>query len=246
VSTNEYQRYRFGPLERRGLIGSLRPTQVILIAASLTLGVMLMRTLSSGIGVLSALALALLAIALCFWPISGRSAGAWLPIVCRHSMRRVQGRNIQNSPAPRAGTRVAMDGRPELVNAFPEIGRDLELLAAPLHGETVGVLKDRRAHSYTATLAVRVTSFGLLDRAEQETRQAGWGGVLAGLAREGTPVTRIQWVERTVPADGDEIGRYLGDAWDRGAVPLDSLTMRSYLDLVGAAPAATRDHELFI
>ena len=92
------------------------------------------------------------------------------------------------------------------------------------------MLKDRRTRSYTAVLAVRVTSFGLLDRAEQESRQAGWGGVLAG-AREGSPVSRIQWVERTVPAHGDEIGRYLGEAWARDVVPLDSLAMRSYLEL---------------
>jgi hypothetical protein len=59
-------------------------------------------------------------------------------------------------------------------------------------------------------------------------------------------VSRVQWIERTVPADGDEIGRYLGQAWERGAVPVDSLPMRSYLDLASAAPAATRDHELFV
>src|SRR5262249_43488156 len=47
-------------------------------------------------------------------------------------------------------------------------------------------------------------------------------------------------------ADGDEIGRYLGDAWDRGTVPLESLPMRSYLDLVATAPAVTKDHELFV
>src|SRR5436189_3569614 len=115
-----------------------------------------------------------------------------------------------------------------------------------MRGGTVGELKDQRTRSYTAVLAVKVSSFGLLDRAEQESRQAGWGGVLASLAREGSPVTRVQWVERTVPADGDEIGRYLGDAWDRSAVPLDSLPMQSYLDLVGMAPAVTKDHELFV
>jgi hypothetical protein len=246
MSTSEYQRYRFGPLERRGLIGSLRPTQVILIAASLTGGVILMRALSSGIGVVAALALALLTAAICFWPISGRSAEAWLPIVSRHAARRALGRHTRRSPAPQAGTRLAADGRPEPVAALPEAGRDLELLAAPFHGETVGVLKDRRAHSYTAVLAVRVTSFGLLDRAEQESRQAGWGGVLAGLAREGSPVSRIQWVERTVPADGEEIGRYLGEAWARDAVDVDSLAMRSYLELTSTAPAVTRDHELFV
>src|SRR5690349_20353386 len=106
-----------------------------------------------------------------------------------------------------AGLRSAPDGRPAPVAALPEVGRELELLAAPFRGETVGVLKDQRARSYTAVLAVRVASFGLLDRAEQEARQAGWGSVLAGLAREGSPVGRIQWLERTVPADGDEVGR---------------------------------------
>jgi hypothetical protein len=66
------------------------------------------------------------------------------------------------------------------------------------------------------------------------------------LAREGSPVSRIQWVERTVPADGDEVGRYLGEAWAREAVPVDSLAMQSYLELTSSAPAVTRDHELFV
>ena len=240
MTTGESQRYRFGPLERRGVIGSLRPAQVTLIAASLTGGVILMRTLSSGIGVVSALTLALLVVAFCFWPISGRAAEAWLTIVGRHAARHVLGRQVQRSPAPLAGTRLSVDGRPEPIAALPEVGREIELLAAPFQGETIGVLKDRRAHSYTATLAVRVTSFGLLARAEQETRQAGWGSVLAGLAHEGSPVSRIQWLERTVPADGDEIGRYLGEAWARETVPIDSLAMQSYLEL--DEQRACRDH----
>jgi hypothetical protein len=246
MSTNEQQRYRFGPLERRGLIGSLRPTQVFVIAASLTGGVVLMRVLTGGAGMFAALVLTLTAVAFCFWPISGRSAEEWLPIVSRHATRRIRGRHIHLSPAPQAGARPGTDGRPEPVAGLPELARDLELLAAPFHGETVGVLKDRGAHTYTAALAVRVTSFGLLDRAEQESRQAGWGGILAGLAREGSPVRRIQWIERTVPADGDDIGRYLGEAWERDAVPVDSLSMQSYLELTSTAPAITTDHELFI
>ena len=246
MTAGEYQRYRFGPLERRGLIGSLRPTQVILIAVSLTLGVVLMRTLSGGSGVVAALVLALATTAFCFWPISGRSAEAWLPIVARHAAARALGTHVRRSPAPLAGTRLAASGWAQPVTALPDVGRDLELLAAPFHGEIVGVVKDRRVRSYTAVLAVRVTSFGLLDRAEQESRQAGWGSVLAGLAREGSPVSRIQWVERTVPADGDEIGRYLGEAWARDAAPVESLAMQSYLELTNSAPAVTRDHELFV
>src|SRR5262249_35821033 len=181
-----------------------------------------------GAGVVAALVLALLALGICFWPVSGRSAEEWLPVVGRHLSRRARGHHVQLSPAPQAGARPGTDGRPGPVVALPEAGRDVAVLAAPLQGEMVGVVRDRRTRTYTAALAVTVTSFGLLDRAEQESRQAGWGAVLAGLAREGSPVSRIQWVERTVPADGDEIGRYLGEAWARDVVPIESLAMRSY------------------
>src|SRR5436190_22911218 len=127
MSAGETRRYRFGPLERRGLIGSLRPPQVVVIAASLTTGVILMRALNGGAGILSALALALLAVAICFWPIEGRSAEEWLPVVVRYVSRRARGRHIRLSPAPQAGTRPATDGRPEPVTSLPEAARDLEL-----------------------------------------------------------------------------------------------------------------------
>jgi hypothetical protein len=242
----EARRYRFGPLERRGLIGSLRPAQVLIIAGALLAAVVLMRLLPAGAGIFAGLGLVLAAAAVCFWPIATRSAEEWLPIAARHGARRLRRAHRQRSGAPQAGVTIDQSGRPEPVAHLPEAARGLELLAAPLGGESVGVIKDRHRRSYTAALAVRVTSFGLLDRGEQEARLAGWGGVLAGLARAGSPVSRIQWVERTVPADGDEIGRYLGDAWERGPAPLDSLPMQSYLELVSRAPAVSKDHELFL
>src|SRR5262245_40982861 len=205
-----------------------------------------MRTLRGGEGIGFALVLALGAVVFCFWPFNGRSAEEWLPIVGRHATRRVRGQHIFVSTAPQAGVQPGTGGRPEPIAKLPAAGRNLELLAARLQGEQLGVIKDSRARTYTAALAVRVTSFGLLDRVEQEARQAGWGGVLTGLAREGSPVSRIQWVERTVPADGDEIGRYLGEAWTRDAVDVESLAMQSYLELTSSAPAVTRDHELFV
>ncbi len=242
----EFRRYRFGPLERRGLIGSLRSTQVIPMAASLALAVVLMRTLPSGAGLFVACGLVLAVGAFCFWPLSGRSAEEWLPIAAAHTKRRMLGAHRRASAAPDFGVRVGESGRPEPVVDLPPAVQGLELLAAPFRGETVGVVKDIRMKTYTAMLAVRVTSFGLLNRSEQEARQAGWGGLIAGLAREGTPVSRVQWVERTVPADGDEIGRYLAESWDRDAATVEALRMRSYLDLVSGAPAVTRDHELLV
>ena len=177
MSETEIRRYRFGPLERRGLIGSLRATQVIPMAVSLAAAVVLMRTLPSGAGLFAALGLVLAVAAFCFWPLNGRSAEEWLPIAAAHAWRRLSGRHRRLSVAPAAGVRANDTGRPEPVVALPDAAQGLELLAAPFRGETVGVVKDARAKTYTAILAVRVTSFGLLDRSEQETRQAGWGGV---------------------------------------------------------------------
>src|SRR6202007_2447727 len=67
----------------------------------------------------------------------------------------------------------------------------------------------------------------------------------AGLAREGSPVSRVQWVERSLPSDGDEVGRYLAEARDT-SVPVTSQSVASYLDLVDSAGAITQDHELFV
>ena len=240
------RRYRFGPLERRGLVGSLRGQQVVVLGTALITGVLAMRTSPTGGGVPVAIGIVLLASGLCFWPLAGRSAEEWAPIAIRHTWRRLRGRDRYRSPSPTAGVTRGRDGNPVPVVALPEVAAGLDMLAWPLRGEEVGVVRDRRARSYTATLAVRVASFGLLDRAEQEARQAAWGAVLAGMAREGGPVSRLQWMERTVPADGDEIGRYLGEARDRDAVPVESLQMRSYLDLVSAAPGVTKDHELLV
>src|ERR1044072_2716119 len=112
MSTNEQRRYRFGPLERRGLIGSLRPAQVGVIAICLVVGVILMRALTGGLGLGAAFLIALLAVAFCFWPIEGRSLEEWTPVVYRHFSRRVRGRHLRLSPTPHAGPRLEAGRRP--------------------------------------------------------------------------------------------------------------------------------------
>src|SRR6476619_1960608 len=113
MSTGEHQRYRFGPLERRSLIGSLRVPQVLVIAVSLTAAVILMRTLAAGAGIASALAVAFAGVVVCFWPVGGRAVEEWLPVVGRHVARRVRRRNVYGAAARQAGVRPGADGRPE-------------------------------------------------------------------------------------------------------------------------------------
>src|SRR5436189_6059328 len=101
---SEIRRYRFGPLERRGVIGSLRATQVIPMAVSLAAAVVLMRTLPSGAGLFAALGLVLGVGAFCFWPVSGRSAEEWLPTGVAHARRRTPVRRRRAAGAPSDGS----------------------------------------------------------------------------------------------------------------------------------------------
>jgi len=243
----EARRYRFGPLEQRGIVGGLRSGQAAVVAVSLVGVVVLLQLSSSPLVVFAALGLAAGGMAVAFYPLYGRTPEQWVPVVWAWTLRRGRGRTHYRSSAPTTGATgdPLGDGEVELPVSLPaEVGA-LDLLAAPLRGEPVGVVKDRSANTYTAVLAVRVRSFGLLDRAEQERRLAGWGAVLAGLARENSPVRRLQWVERTVPSDGDEVARYLQEERD-ATVPLASSSVASYIELVESAGAVTQDHELFL
>jgi len=243
---DEAQRYRFGPREIRGVFGSLRTGQVIVLGVGL-LAVILLLQINSPIVIPVVLVLGTIVLGGAFWPVAGRTPEQWVPVLKRAALARARGRSAHRSTAPMAGVADALerDESPSAVFDPPaEIG-DVELLAARLHGEDVGVLKDRRANTYTAVLAVRVAAFGLLSREDQEQRLEAWGEVLASISRENNPIRRLQWVERTVPADGDEIARYLQEERDT-TIPLSSGPVVSYIELIESGGSAAQDHELFL
>jgi hypothetical protein len=245
VAPGDARRYRFGPLERRGVVAGLRGGQVAVLAGALV-GVIVLLQLSHAASMV--FAVVLLGVGACvvaLSPIAGRTLEQWAPVVAFWGMRRVRGRTRCRSTAPVAGMLGPRTWEPEPALDLPEEVGEIGLLAAPLGGEEVGVVKDHRLNAYTAVLAVRVRSFGLLDRAEQERRLSGWGDVLAGLAREHSPIRRLQWLERTVPSDGDQIASYLQEERDT-TVPLASSSVASYIELVESAGAVTQDHELFL
>ncbi|MFP5388379.1 MAG: SCO6880 family protein, partial [Thermoleophilia bacterium] len=126
----------------------------------------------------------------------------------------------------------------------PELG-DLRIAEVPYRSDMVGVLRDRAAGTFSVALAVRAGSFGLLDPSEQERKLEGWGSVLASLARDSSPVRRLQWIERTLPAPGDELAAYLQAERDR-SVALDSGLVASYIELIESAAPATTEHEILL
>jgi hypothetical protein len=126
----------------------------------------------------------------------------------------------------------------------PPALRRLQIVTAPYHQGTVGVISTHAGRRLTAILACRVIAFSLLDAEAQERRLAGWGLVLSGAA--GSSVRRIQWLERAVPAQGDELARWLVSERDP-EVPLRGTPMiESYLELISTTARVSQDHEILL
>jgi hypothetical protein len=239
------RRYRFGPLEERRLVGPLRAGQVAVLGGGALAGLAALYGLRSATGVALALVLLGAAVAAVAVPFEGRTAEEWAPVVWRWALRRRVARAGYRSAAPVAGTRIDFRGGVVQETSLPPELAGLELLSAPYGADQVGVLWDRRAGTYTAVLAVRAGGFALRDAEEQECSLDGWGSVLASLAREGSPVRRLQWVERTVPGQGDELAAHFQASRDR-TVALDSELVRSYVELVESSAPQSTEHEVLL
>lgn len=250
----ETARYTFGPVERRGVFGGLRAGQTAVLGVGLTCAVLILQLGSSPLLMLVALSVIGVAGFISFSKTKGRTIEEWTPVVLTYSKRKLLGQLGYRSKAPQAGVTINGNGSdpsgavPEHPVSVPPPLRDVEMLGTTLDvagGPEIGVVKERRAHTMTATLAVRVGAFGLLSDRDQERRLAAWGTVLAELAREDSPIRRLAWVERTVPNDGDELNGYLQEARDR-ELALSSSPAQSYIELVESAADVTQDHEILL
>ncbi len=107
----------------------------------------------------------------------------------------------------------------------------------------VGVVFDAPSRTATAVLAVRGHSFALLGPADQDAQIAAWARVLAAMAREGSDVHRIQWIESCLPDDGSSVRQH----WATHAVlGADTPAGRSYRALVDESSPVTRRHRVLL
>ena len=237
---SEQIRYRFGPLERRGLLLGMTATQLTLLLVSAGVALFLLHIATNVVTIFFAFFLVGMAGFACFWPVSdGRTLSAALPLAVSWMYRQVRGRNRWVSAAPLVGRTRAAEHTLDL----PPTMTGISILAAPVSGGELGVIKDSRDRTYTAVVSVRGRSFALLDQDAKARLLSQWADVMAGLAREHSPIKRLQWLERTVPDPGDGIGQYLREAI---ALPHTSTAVRSYLQLIEDAGPATQNHETFV
>lgn len=235
-------RYRFGPLERRGLVAGWRGGQIVAVAAGLVVAVALLRTVPSVPGIALALSATAVGVAIATWPIAGRTAEEWAPDAVRHAAH-LQRRRVSR----RAGVFATLQllhvdlasstATPSVAGAHRRPG------AQGTGPPDAGVVHDVLARTYTAVLGISGRGFVLMGNADKAQRVGQWAGALASLAREGTAVHRIQWIERSVPDDAREVRRHLAEqaVLDAGSSPY-----RSYAALVDSEVAVTHRHEVLL
>ena len=229
-------RYRFGPLERRGVIAGLNAGQVLCMGAALLVAVVALRSSPTLAGlVLGAMAL-LVGTAAAFVPVGGRTAEEWAPVLARWWSGRLTGARRWTSAAHERGLPAPV---------APPVLRGARLLThdSPEAHRRLGVLHDPGPGAYSAAVAVAGGGFALLDGREKERRLAAWGSVLAGLAREGSVVHRVQWVERALPGDSSDLQLALTERLAPDAPP-DAAA--SYAELVAGAGPVTPTHQTLL
>ncbi len=233
-------RYRFPPLERRGLIAGVSGTQLLVAAAGGVIALIVLRLVPTVAGPMLAISVVAATGAAACWNVAGKTAGGWAPFAASWLQRRV--RQPERSDGPQVGTTLC--GPPRA--APPEALAGVHVFAAPeVPGSpSMGVVRDVKAGTLAAMLAVRGRSFSLLDPTEKRRRLDAWGAVLAGLCRDGSPVHRVQWVERAMPGDRDGLRRYLEEsARVSGVGPtVDDAARESYAELIGAAGPVGQAH----
>jgi hypothetical protein len=246
--------YRFGPLERRGVFGAVRAGQAAALGLGALVAIAVLDMLPSASGVLMAASWFASVTALALIPIGRRTFDEWLPVLGRFTARRLSGRATVRSGVPTRGSAIRIPPRAlhdgsaqapaEPAAEPPPSLAGIRIIDATYRDRQIGVLDERAGKRLTSVLACRVVAFSLLDPEAQERRLARWGLVLSGAAN--TAIRRLQWIERTAPAQGDELARWLHAQRDP-AVPLRGTPMiESYLELIGTSARVTQEHEILI
>jgi hypothetical protein len=208
-------RYRFSPHPSGGFILGLRVAQVCGLIGGGVGALVALRAHG-----LAGLALSLLVLAgaagVVLIPVRGQTIEEWTPTTVRFVSARVSGQARFRSPRAQLGHLVALpaggglDPRP----AGPPDARPAELVGVELvevglaryDGARLGVAKDRRAGTFTATVRVSGRAFALLGPDEREARLEEYGAVRPARPPHHTPVKMVAWIETTIPPHPDSHG----------------------------------------
>jgi hypothetical protein len=233
------RRYTFHPLERRGLLLGLDASQVLTLITGVVVAVVAGHELAGPSGVGAAVCLLAVSAIGALWPTGGRPLVVWVPLGLTWLARRVRGPALSRQPLD-GSTITARPPRRGLAPA----GVHLMQLDFDPGQPPMGLVRDRRSGTWAGVLPVKGRSFSLLDPEQQVQRLETWRAVLASLARPGSPIRRVQWIERSapvaLPSPSDRLG--LPEPLDAAAERAQS----SYEELVSGLAATARTQDVWI
>ena len=255
-------RYRFPPLERRGVIAGWRGGQVGVVAAGLVVAVLTVRSRPSVPGVVVAVVLVGSSVAVAFWPVAGRTGEQWLPVLARWAWAGcVWGTGSSPIPAPVGGSwstcrgtgrrrlpSTTSAGRPRAPGVSVFDGLRIVSSADGDHrgraqARGFGVVVDERSALSPPGCRCADTASPSSD---PTSRTPGWprgARVLASPVREGSAVHRLQWIESCVPDDGTAVRGHLAD---HAALGPDTPAGASYRSLLDESAPVTRRHRVLV
>lgn len=234
--------YRFGPLDRSGLLLGLSGRQCTALGAGIFLAGWLLDRHAPPPLLLAPL---VAAVTLTFAKVGGDPICEVIPVWRRFATRAVTRSN--RWLAPIRSHRAEPVGVPPIVD-LPAFMAGLTLIdagpapwARPARLAGIGVVVDRRMRTVSGTLRAHAGGFCLVDRAEQERLVAAWGDALAGFCREGGPVSSVRWTEWMAPTGVEDCERFLAE---HSTGTGDAL--RDYRRLLGVAASASTAHDVLI
>jgi hypothetical protein len=248
---SEEARYQFGPLERRGVLLGLSAGQVATLGGAGALALLALHALpGAAAGIVSGV-IAIAGATSALLPVAGRPPEAWLPLLAAYGLRRLLGRHRYRSRAHLQGHLVVVREDGSVLEALPPedkppLLRDLRFLEVEAGDEAhpVGAVKDVRRHTYVGVLRLRSrSSFNLLEEEGQASAVQAWTSILAGYALASSPISRLQWIERTLPEDGHRLERHFEERSAQGAPPA---ALRLYAQAVSNARRAGIRHECLL
>lgn len=242
MSASSVRIYRFGPLDRSGVLLGLSGRQCAALGAGAFLAGWLLDRHAPPLLILAPL---LVAVTLAFARVGGEAVCDVLPVGSRFATHAITRRNRWLAPIPYH--------RPKSIGVSPVVDlppfmAGLTLIDAgpapwtrPARLAGVGVVVDRRMRTVSGTLRAHAGGFCLVDRAEQERLVAGWGEALAGFCREGSPVSSVRWTEWMAPTGVESCERFL-DEHGTGT----GVAVTEYRRLLAEATSASTTHDVLI
>ena len=175
-------------------------------------------------------------------PVRGRHVAEYIPLYLAWWIRLASGQHRYLGGPVRMAAHEAVLPEPRLPGELADLQWQTYHVRDGA-AEPVAVLKDRRAGTFTAVLALRPSTFCLLETGEQRRRVQAYGAMLDALCQQDSPLSRLQILERTIPDSGNALRR---DYLAHGDPNAPAAAARAYEQLIGAPSAFAQRHETYL